>query len=292
MRLLDALKSATRLLEKAGIEDAFADAEVLTFHAAGADRLVAYMENPEITKELLSKIRRVMRRRAKGEPVQYIVGHVDFLGLTISVGKGVLIPRPETELLAEEAIAILSGQQSAVRKKQDSGFKEFPCILDLCTGSGCIALALAKAFPDAEVRGTDVSKKALRYARKNAALNGIKNVIFSEGSLFEPVKGEKSFDLIVSNPPYIETSDIGGLQREIREWEPHEALDGGPDGLDYYRGILSVAAGYLRKDGKIVVELGFGQAKAAEEIARASGFTNVGTKKDYAGIERILTAGV
>ena len=114
MRLLDALKYSTEYLEEAGVEDAFADAEILTFHAAGADRLAAYMENPEITKELLSEVRRLMRRRAKGEPLQYIVGHVDFLGLTIRVGKGVLIPRPETELLVEEAIKQVRGQGSGL----------------------------------------------------------------------------------------------------------------------------------------------------------------------------------
>ncbi|MGE5299567.1 MAG: peptide chain release factor N(5)-glutamine methyltransferase [Acidobacteriota bacterium] len=289
MRLLDALKYSTEYLEEAGIEDAFADAEILTFYAAGADRLAAYMENPEITKELLSKIRRLMRRRAKGEPLQYIVGHVDFLGLTIRVGKGVLIPRPETELLVEEAIKQVSSQGSGVSIR-GGGTPPVLKILDLCTGSGCIALAIAKALPDADVYGTDVSRAALRFAKKNAEVNEIENVTFLKGSLFAPIRGDALFDLIVSNPPYIISADIPGLQREIKDWEPLEALDGGTDGLDIYRKIFAEAARYLRPGGVILCELGFGQAAAVTEIAQESGLRDVSVKKDYACIDRILKA--
>ena len=279
MRLLDALKASTEYLEKAGIDDAFADSEILTFHAAGADRLAAYMDNPEITKGLRAKIRRLMARRAKGEPLQYIVGHVDFLGLTIHVGKGVLIPRPETELLAEEAI-----------RSAGKGGTPPPAILDLCTGSGCIALALAKALPEAEVYGTDVSKDALRFAKKNAGSNGIGNAAFFEGSLFSPLPGGKVFDLIVSNPPYIVSADIAGLQREIRDWEPLAALDGGKDGLVFYRKILGEAGRHLRPGGIVLCELGFGQSDMVRKIAELSGFGRITVTKDYAGIERILKA--
>jgi len=280
MRLLDALKSSTEHLENAGIADAFADAEILALHAAGLDRLTAYMENPQISKGALAKIRRFVRRRAKGEPVQYIVGLIEFLGLKIYVGKGVLIPRPETELLAEEAIKTVSRGGVAPPLQ----------ILDLCTGSGCIALSLAKGSPEATVFGTDVSKTALRYAKKNALENGVKNVTFLEGSLFSPLKRGLFFDLIVSNPPYVKRSDIGGLHREIKEWEPLEALDGGGEGLDFYRRIFSEAGEHLEKGGKIMVEIGFSQAAAVSEIARGAGFKNIETRKDYAGIERILKA--
>lgn len=280
MRLLDALKSSTEYLEKAGIEDAFADAEILALHAAGADRLAAYMENPEIPNGTLAKIRRLVRRRAKGEPVQYIVGHIEFLGLKIHVGKGVLIPRPETELLAEDAIKT-AGRGGVTPPLQ---------ILDLCTGSGCIALALAKTWPDAAVFGTDVSKTALRYAKKNAGENSIENVAFLLGSLFSPLKPDIYFDLIVSNPPYVRRADIEGLQREIKEWEPLGALDGGVEGLDFYRRIFADARGHLCKGGKIIVELGFGQAMDVEAISLGLGYKNIEVKKDYAGIERILKA--
>jgi release factor glutamine methyltransferase len=290
MRLLDALKSSTEYLEKAGIEDPFADAEILTFHAAGVDRLAAYMENPGITKGLLAKIRRLIRRRAKGEPLQYIVGHVDFLDLTIYVGKGVLIPRPETELLVEEAIRTV--QSSKFEVQSSKSFNRPPQrILDLCTGSGCIALALGKALPDADVYGTDVSRVALRFAKRNAGMNEVGNVTFLEGSLFAPLPAGAIFDLIVSNPPYIASADIWGLQREIKDWEPLEALDGGSDGLDFYRKIFAEAARYLRPGGVILCELGFGQPAAVKEIAQKSGFRDISVKKDYAGIARILKAG-
>jgi len=285
MRLLEAVKKSSEYLEKSGIDDPLVDAEFLVFHALETDKLTAYLENPEIERDLLSKINGLVRRRARGEPLQYIIGHVDFLGLRINVGRGILIPRPETELLAQEVI-------STVRSRKKSDIIGSPCILDLCTGSGCIALAVAKEIPDAEVYGSDVSKTAIRYARMNAELNNIGNATFLAGSLFGPVKKNVPFDIIVSNPPYIKTGDISGLQREIREWEPMEALDGGEDGLDFYRKILSDSVGYLREKGKIIIELGFSQAREVAEIAQGSGFKNIATKKDYAGIERILQAGV
>jgi release factor glutamine methyltransferase len=293
MRILDAVRSATEYLEKAGMEDAFVDAELLALHAAGIERLSAYTENPEIDKGLSAKIKRLLRRRAAGEPVQYIIGHVDFLGLTIRVGKGVLIPRPETELLVRAAINQVRGKgseakgQKAGNKKQDKNSSLR--ILDLCTGSGCIALSLAREFPEAAVYAADVSRHALEYAKKNAGLNGINNVTFLEGSLFGPVK-ELFFDLIVSNPPYIRSADIEGLQREIREWEPIKSLDGGPEGLDFYREIFFGAEGFLKKDGVVFVELGFGQAEDVAKIAGQAGFSSIEITKDYAGIERILKA--
>ncbi len=290
MRLLDALKSSTEYLERAGIEDAFADSEVLVQHAAGAERLAMYAGNPEISRGTLAKIRRLVMRRAKGEPLQYIVGHVEFLGMKIHVGKGVLIPRPETELLAEEAIAIVKSEKAEARRKDISDVSGPFRILDLCTGSGCIALALAKVFPDAAVYGTDSSEKALRYAKKNAIDNGIENVTLLPGSLFSPLKPDICFNLIVSNPPYVRRADIDGLQREIKEWEPLEALDGGVDGLDFYRRIFAGAKEHLCGGGKIIVELGFGQAKDVESTAVGLGYKDIEVSKDYAGIERILKA--
>jgi release factor glutamine methyltransferase len=294
MRLLDALKSSTEYLEDAGIEDAFADAEILTFHAAGIDRLAAYADNPGISKDLVAKIRRLTKRRAKGEPLQYIVGSVEFLGLTIAVGKGVLIPRPETELLAEEAIKQVRSEESGARgTPSGQALRHHPLkILDLCTGSGCIALTLAKALPDADIYGTDVSKAALRFARKNASANGIVNVTFLEGTLFGPLPAGAVFNLIVSNPPYIVSSDIAGLQREIKDWEPREALDGGTDGLDFYREIFRDAGRHMSRGGLVICELGFGQADAVRKIAAESGFGNITIRKDFAGIDRILKAEV
>lgn len=293
MRLLDAIKSSSDYLEKSGIDDPLADAEILVLHAAGIDRLRAYMDNPEADQRLVSRTNRLVKRRAAGEPLQYIVGHVDFLGLEIKVGKGVLIPRPETELLVEEAIKTVKSKMLNVKssKKPQIPNPKSPCFLDLCTGSGCIALALAKEFPDAQVYATDVSAKAMRYARANADCNGIGNVTFLKGPLFTPVAERiASFDLITANPPYIRTSDISGLQREVREWEPLRALDGGENGLDFYRKILSKASVFLKKGGGIFFELGFGQAGAVTEIAAHAGLKNIELTKDVAGIDRVLKA--
>ena len=293
MRLLDTIKSSADYLEKSGVADSLVDAEILVLHASGIERLRAYMDNPETDRRLLSRINRLVKRRAAGEPLQYITGRIDFLGLEIRVGKGVLIPRPETELLVEEAMSQVRSKKLEVRscKNNPSAFNLQPStFLDLCTGSGCIALALAREFPAAQVYATDVSVKALKYARDNADCNQIRNITFLKGPLFTPVAEQMSFDLITANPPYIRTSDISGLQREIREWEPLRALDGGEDGLDFYRKILLKASGHLKEGGWIFFELGFGQSEAVAEIAGRVGFVNIELIKDFAGIDRVLKA--
>ncbi len=285
MRLLDLLRKSTEYLEAAGIDDALPDAEMLVFSAVNRDRLDAYIENPEITSVDSAKVRRLLQRRVKGEPVQYIIGHIEFLGLCIRVGKGVLIPRPETELLVEEVIRAIRGQQSAVSSKTVKSLS----LLDLCTGTGCIALSLAREFPDAEVYGTDLSKEALAYAKKNAKANTIRNIRFSQGPLFEPMKGKK-FDIITANPPYIRRDEIETLQPEIRDWEPVAALDGGMDGMDFYWAILSAASGFLNPNGFIFLELGYDQTEDVQKIARAEGFREITVINDYAEIGRILKA--
>jgi len=290
MRLLDVLRSMTDLLESEGIEDAFVDSEALVLHASGIDRLKAYTENPEIDDRHVSIIRRLVDRRARGEPVQYIIGHVEFLGLDIQVGKGVLIPRPETELLALEAVHQIKNEKPEVMDSSPLTPYSSLRILDLCTGSGCVALALGRDFPDAEIIGTDISVEALGFAGRNASANGIDNVVFLKGSLFEPVSGLPPFDLIVSNPPYIRSRDIEGLQREIREWEPLSALDGGEDGLVFYRDIFFGAGPYIGGAGKIIAEIGFDQAEEVREIAERAGFRNISFKEDFAGMERIVKA--
>ena len=295
MRLLDIIKSSSDYLESAGVADPLVDAELLVLHAAGMERLRAYIDNPEIDRSLRSKINRLMTRRAFGEPLQYIIGVVDFLGLHIRVGKGVLIPRPETEMLVQEAIKTVKSEALSVKssEKTPSPITHHPSrfFLDLCTGSGCIALAIAKEFPAARFYATDLSAKAIKYAKQNAEGNGIENVTFLKGSLFGPVEEHMAFDLITANPPYIRTSDISGLQREVKDWEPMEALDGGAGGLDFYRVILAKAAGYLKEHGSILFELGFGQSEAVKEIAERSGLKKLTILKDFAGIDRVLKAG-
>lgn len=283
MNCLDELREAREFLEKSGIEDAGREAELIISHCLGVERVSLYRDNPKISQEQISEIEEFLKRRSKREPLQYILGYTEFHGLKIKVAKGILIPRPETELLVEEAIKIISKFQIPNSKLM---------ILDFCTGSGCIALALAKKFPYAEAYGTDSSKVAIAYAKENAAINGIKNATFLRGNLFEPVRRPATFNLIVSNPPYIRKNDIKTLQPEIKDWEPIEALDGGEDGLDYYRVIIPEARGFLKKDGFLMLELGIDQSEAVKKMALDAGFMDISLKKDYAGIERILMAKV
>lgn len=286
MRALDKLRKAKEFLANSEIDDADREAESIIAHCLGIDRLLLYRDNPEMRDATIFEIDELLKRRARREPLQYILGYTEFHGLKIKVGRGVLVPRPETELLVEEAVKILKKYALRIMK-----FK----VLDLCTGSGCIALALAKEFPEAEIYGTDTSEVAIEYAVENAVINDVRNVTFLKGSLFEPLRSTAQilpvvFDLIVSNPPYIKRDDMKHLQPEIRAWEPAEALDGGEDGLDYYRIMIPEARFYLRENGSLILEIGVGQAKDIKEMAGNAGFRSVSLVNDYAGIERILIA--
>ena len=300
MNALDKLKEAKGILSNAGIENPERDAEVLVSHCLGIERVILYRDDPDISDEMNAQTDALLKRRTGREPLQYILGYTEFYGLKIKVGTGVLIPRPETELLAEEAIKTISkckiqianNLQSAGKDKVSS-FILHPSsffILDLCTGSGCIALALAKAFPDACVYGTDMSADALIYAKENAGLNNIINITFLKGDLFKPVK-DMQFDMIISNPPYIRKDDMKLLQPEIIDWEPVAALDGGEDGLDYYRKIISGAGDYLKENGTLLIEIGMGQSDPIRKMAEDEGFADIHVLKDYAGIERIIFLG-
>lgn len=275
---LEFINSIASFLKEHSIPDAEREAALLFTFATGIDRVSLYRDNPAVTEGAQKRLTEMITRRARREPIQYIIGHVEFFGLRIHVGPGVLIPRPETELLVEESL-----RQISVKK---SGEKTL-CVLDLCTGSGCIALAMAKKLPSARVVGVDSSPDALNYARENALKNGIGNITFLEGPLFEPVKG-MTFDAILSNPPYIKGADMEALAPEIRDWEPGGALDGGTDGLHFYRLILKDAGSYLKPGGFIALETGAGQSESVALIARENELSPIKTIKDYAGIERVI----
>lgn len=286
------MREASTILEGYGIEDSRKEAEIILTQCLGLERVALYRDNPVLSLPQVETLRKVLERRRRREPVQYIIGHVDFYGLAIKVGSGVLIPRPETELVVEEVIRTVKNRQSEVinRGLKNSGQSTTERglnILDLCTGSGCVGLALAKEFPGASVVGTDISETALEYARQNAQINDIRNVTFLKGSLFEPLEGMR-FDIVVSNPPYIRRTEIESLQREISEWEPMEALDGGEDGLRFYREILFRSREYLEKDAFMVVEVGDGESGDVATMARTLGFKNVSVRKDYSATERVL----
>jgi release factor glutamine methyltransferase len=279
-------------LRRYGIEDSRKEAELILTQCLGLERVTLYRDDPFLSPLQVETLRKVLERRRGREPVQYIIGHVSFYGLTIKVGPGVLIPRPETELVVEEAIKTVKSRQPEIIRQGMKGPGQSTTerrlkVLDLCTGSGCLGIALAKEFPGAGVVGTDISETALEYARQNAHMNGIENVTFLRGSLFEPLEGMR-FDIVVSNPPYIRRTEIGRLQPEITEWEPMEALDGGEDGLSFYREILLRSREYLEKDGFVVMEVGDGESRAVAEMARALGFKHISVRKDYSAMERVL----
>ncbi|MCM8761519.1 MAG: peptide chain release factor N(5)-glutamine methyltransferase [Candidatus Omnitrophica bacterium] len=217
-------------------------------------------------------------------PIQYIIGKTEFCGLEFEVDERVFIPRPETEILVEIASKLASGGTSAGRSVR---------ILDLCTGSGCIAISLAcrltKAITNCKIIASDISEAALCVARSNAAYHGVlENIDFIESDVFGKIEGR--FDIIISNPPYIARHEFAVLQKEVLK-EPAIALDGGEDGLDFYRRIIHLSPFYLKKDGYILMEIGYGQRKAIEEIVKSFGLLRVvEVKTDHNGIERVLVA--
>jgi release factor glutamine methyltransferase len=305
MKARSKLQAISKLLNTAGIESPEKEAEIILRDVLNMNVIdIYYMDDPELTDEQMSLLESVVSRRTSREPLQYILGYVEFMGLKIQVGKGVLIPRPETELMAEIAIKAVSDQRAVVSFQKKS---EPITILDLCTGSGCLALVLAKEFPDAQVYGVDISDDALSYAKRNAGLNEINNVSFMRGNLMNPFENPPEspslakrgkgrffeshfFDLIISNPPYIKTDDVSNLQPEIKDWEPWNALDGGADGLDYYRRIVPEARQFLKDNGILMLEIGIDCADAVTEMFEDAGYSGITLIKDYAGIERIISA--
>ncbi|WP_420265239.1 peptide chain release factor N(5)-glutamine methyltransferase [Candidatus Magnetominusculus dajiuhuensis] len=277
--LVDKLREITTRLRNVGIRDAEREAEALLCLALNINKAALYCHDLiEISNEAssASKLDSMIARRLARQPFQYIAGETEFLGLSLAVGTGVLIPRPETELLVEIVTGIIK-----VKHKPTLN------VLDLCTGSGCIALALAKQFPTSVVHAVDISEIAIRYAAANAATNNINNITFHTGSLYGPVQTH-TFDVIVSNPPYIKTFDIALLEPEIRLYEPVEALDGGQDGLHFYKKIITGAAGRLSEGGIMAFELGDTLAAAVMEIASEAGYSKLTLKSDYSSTERFL----
>jgi release factor glutamine methyltransferase len=292
MKAIDKIKEVTKELSPHGIEFAEREAELMIRYGLGIDPVNLYSNNPDLNDEDELLIHQMVTRRTEREPLQYIIGTVDFMNLKLEVGEGVLIPRPETELMAEYAIKIITNYEPACRQarlqitNRDSSLS----ILDLCTGSGCLALAIAKEFPKAEIVGCDDSEDALNRAKKNAEINKVENVKFIKGDLFKVVRNDDLFDMIISNPPYIRTEEIKGLQPEVRDWEPLNALDGGEDGLDYYRLIIPESIQYLKNNGIVMFEHGDGQSDHIAVILDETGFRSIEMIKDYSGKERVIQA--
>ena len=272
---------AVAALVASGCPDPEIDARWMAEDTLGMSRADLKFEGGRALSDAdLSKLEAMLERRCAGEPVQYILGSADFMGLKFEVGPGVLIPRQDTETLVEAALIALQSLAGGAS----------PAVLDLCTGSGCIGLSLASLAPHAAVTLADASREALEIARRNMHALGVKAEL-RHGDLFAAV-GRERFDLIVSNPPYIPRGDLAGLQREV-QYEPRLALDGGPDGLEFYRRIADGAGNHLNPGGAIYLEVGAGQAPAVLELVRAHlPCVEAGTIKDLNGIERVVYARV
>ena len=234
-------------------------------------------DTKEITSIERDKYIRNVKRLIAGEPLQYITGKQEFMKLNFLVTKDVLIPRADTEILVEEVIKIAENKTN-------------PVILDMCTGSGAIAVSLAKYVKNVKVYAIDISEKALEIAKKNAEFNGVKNNIkFIESNLFDKVK-DKKFDIIVSNPPYLETDTIKKLTKDVQN-EPKIALDGGKDGLDFYRKIADNGYKFLNRQGYICLEIGYNQRIAVRKIMEnKKRYVNIKCLKDLCGNDRVITA--
>jgi release factor glutamine methyltransferase len=271
--VLKVLTWTKEFLTQKGVENARLESEWMLCAVLDLDRMGLYVNfDKPLTPKELADYRGMIARRGRREPLQYILGSQEFMGLDFAVTPAVLIPRHDTEVLVNEAL-----------KRAGKSSK----ILDIGVGSGCISISLAKALPDAVVTGVDTSTEALAVAGENCRTHGV-TVNLLQGSLFEPVQGQR-FELIVSNPPYIPGDDLKTLQPEVRDFEPVGALDGGKDGLDFYRLIVAAAPGYLVSGGWLLVEVGMGQADDVEKLFSGGGsFTGVFTAKDAAGIDRVV----
>ncbi len=271
-----------QILSDAGISEAALDARLLLEFITGSDHntLLAHPDTP-VGEKNVAVYRMLIEKRADHTPLCHLTGSSEFMGIEFAVSDKVLVPRQDSECLVEEAM----------RYVQDGSG-----ILDLCTGSGCLLLSLMHYKNGCCGTGTDISEAALAIAQYNGqklegsgALNG-GEVRFVAGDLYDAISAEDRFDVIISNPPYIRSGDIDTLMPEVRDHEPHLALDGGDDGLDFYRRIAAGAGAHLNRDGMIFLEIGYDQADDVTKILSDAGFKDINTIKDYAGNDRVIVA--
>ena len=287
MTLREMLRFGEDYLTRRGIADASVDAWLLLEHVTGLSRAQYLAQAAEpldgFCGDLFHKYQELLEQRGRHIPLQHLTGEQEFMGLTFLVNEHVLVPRQDTETLVEEALARL---------------RPGMCVLDLCTGSGCIAVSLAKLGPEYLARkaaeddswkicvdASDILTEALAVARENAKRLGAQ-IRFIESDLFAEISGE--YDMIVSNPPYIRTAEIGELSEEVRLHEPLQALDGAEDGLRFYREIVRQSPAHLAKDGCLLFEIGYDQAEAVRELMEKAGFGEIRVVRDLAGHDRVI----
>jgi release factor glutamine methyltransferase len=268
------IRLSTEYLDRHGSTTPRLDAELLIGHALGLSRIDLYVHHDRPLEEPeLAGVRELLERRGAREPVAYILGEWGFRGLTLELDRRVLVPRPETEELVGACLELVAGLDA-------------PRVLDVGTGSGAIALAIRHELPGATVAGCDVSDDALEVAAANGRRLGLE-VEWLAGGLAQVGEG-REFDLIVSNPPYVSEAELAALEPDVRDWEPRLALVAGPTGLEVLREVVAGAPAHLAVDGRLAVECGAGQAPTLAEEMRAGGWREVETRRDFAGVERIV----
>lgn len=273
--IAEVLKLASQQLREASVPNDLLDAQTLLAHALGQDRTYLIIHfNLVLSDELLATYQALIARRAAGEPLQYIVGHQAFYGLEFEVTPDVLIPRPETELIVEETLRLVANLAA-------------PVVIDVGTGSGCIAVTLARELETARVIATDISAAALEVAQRNADRHGVQaRIEFIESDLLRAVTVKA--DVIVSNPPYIAAHELPSLQREVRDWEPHTALTDFADGLHFYRRLLNEVPAVLKPNGFLIIEMGYQQADRIKALIERTVWGEPKALRDLQGIERTL----
>jgi len=301
VRILDVINKTTPYFEKQGIESPRLTIELLLAHLLQKKRLQLYLEfERELDEKTLGALREMVKRRAAGEPLQYITGETEFCGLRLLVDKRVLIPRPETELLVEKIVERLNAE----RPQAGTPVPPKPVVMvDVGTGSGCIAIALAKKLMttdrdaratkggDTVIYATDVSKEALEVARGNAKLHQVEKIVrFLESDLVGKFPSSSPVDVIVSNPPYIADGEMAKLPKEVRDFEPVRALAAGEDGLKVIRRLVMDAKRILSPSGFMALEIGAGQRAAVEDFMRQQGYEILEVAKDLQGHERVIVA--
>jgi release factor glutamine methyltransferase len=280
--VLALIRWADERFKKEGIPTPRLDAEVLLAETLGLDRVGLYTHfDQPLQPDELARFKQLILRRLRREPVAYILGRKEFWSLPIQVSPDVLIPRPETEILVAEALKVLA-----------PAGKEDLRLFEIGTGSGAISIALAREQPAARITASDISPKALSVAKENAEHNGVREQIrFLQGDLFQPVPKGETFDAVVSNPPYIAQAEISSLLPEVRDYEPRMALNGGKDGLDFFRRALPSVNEYLRPGGWFLAEMGAGQDSKVLKIAEKNrDLDSFGFAKDLSGINRVFKA--
>ncbi len=275
--VLESINLSAKYLSEKGIDSARMNAELLLADILGCKRLELYLKfDKPLSEDEVVKYRIFLSRRSKGEPLQYILGKVEFFGMNFVVNDNVLIPRQETEILVE-----------IITEKYKTGSNLN--VLDIGTGSGIISICLAKHLPDSTIYATDISENALKTAKLNADKNSISNITFFKNDILNQEFDIKTeFDIIVSNPPYVSLEEYSTLQKEIVNYEPKEAVTDNSDGYTFYKRISSLAGKILKPSGELFFETGQGQAENVKNIMIKNNFINTYLIKDYLGIERVV----